>query len=57
MKVTIKYNEPIGNFKAVEHTETFTATSFFESGNLFYFKVDRYNYKTVRKSEIVSIEK
>jgi len=57
MKVVIKYNDPIGNFKAVERTETFTATSYFESGNLFYFKVDRYNYKTVRKSEIVSIEK
>lgn len=57
MKVTIKYNEPIGNFKAVGRTETFTATSFFESGNLIYFKVDRYNYKTVSKSELVSIEK
>jgi hypothetical protein len=57
MKVTIKYNEPIGNFKAVGRTETFTATSFFESGSLIYFKVDRFNYKTVSKSEIVSIEK
>lgn len=57
MKVTIKYNEPIGNFKAVGRTETFAATSFFESGNLIYFKVDRYNYKTVSKSEVVTIEK
>ena len=57
MKVTIKYNEPTGNFKAIGRTETFTATSFFESGNLIYFKVDRYNYKTVSKSEVVRIEK
>lgn len=57
MKVTIKYNEPIGNFKAIGRTETFTATSFFESDNLIYFKLDIFNYKTVSKSEIVSIEK
>lgn len=56
MKVTIKYNYPIGNFKAVERTETFFAESFFESGNLVYFR-NGFNYKTVSKSEVVKIEK
>ena len=29
MKVTVKYNGPIGNFKAIERIETFYAESFF----------------------------
>lgn len=56
MKVTIKYNQPIGNFKAIERTETFFADSYFISGNLYYFK-SGFNYKTVSKSELVKIEK
>ena len=55
MKVTVKYNVPIGNFKAIERTETFFAESSFESGNLVYFR-NGYNYKTVSKSEVVKIE-
>lgn len=55
MKVTIKYNQPIGNFKAIERTETFFADSYFISGNLYYFK-SGFNYKTVSKSEVVKIE-
>jgi len=55
MKVTIKYDDPIGNFKAIERTETFYAESFFESGNLVYFR-NGFNYKTVSKSEVVKIE-
>lgn len=59
MKVTIKYNVPIGNFKAIERTETFHAVSSWEvSGtSLVYFKIDRFNIRTVAKSEIVSIER
>ena len=58
MKVTIKYNQPIGNFKAVEKRETFHAVSCWEvSGtSLVYFKTDRYNVRAVSKSEIISLE-
>lgn len=58
MKVTIRYNEPIGDFRAIERTETFFAQSYWEpeGTSLIYFKTDRYNIKTVAKSEIVSIE-
>ena len=58
MKVTIKYNYPIGNFKAVERTETFHAESKWEvvGTSLIYFKMDRFNIRTVAKSEIVSME-
>lgn len=58
MKVTIKYNIPIGNFRAIERTETFHAVSKWEveGTSLIYFKTDRYNVRTVAKSEIISIE-
>ena len=58
MKVTIKYNQPIGDFKAIEKTETFHAINKWEVAgtSLVYFKVDRFNVKTVAKSEIVKIE-
>ena len=58
MKVTIRYNTSIGNFKALEHTETFYARRYWEEPgtNLVYFQIDRYNYKTVSKNEIVSIQ-
>lgn len=59
MKVTIKYNQPIGDFKAIEKHETFYAISSWEvpGTSLVYFKTDRYNVRTVAKSEIVSIDK
>lgn len=58
MKVKIKYNVPIGDFRAVERTETFHAVSKWEveGTSLIYFKTDRYNVRTVAKSEIVSID-
>lgn len=58
MKVTIKYNVPIGDFRAIERTETFHAVSKWEveGTSLIYFKTDRYNVRTVAKNEIISIE-
>ena len=58
MKITIRYNEPIGNFRAIERTETFHACKMWEvpGTSLVYFKIDRYNIKTVAKSEIINIE-
>lgn len=58
MKVTIKYNDPIGDFRAIERRETFYAVSKWkpEGTSLVYFKTDRFNVRTVAESEIVSIE-
>ena len=58
MKVTIKWNKPIGDFKAIEQRETFHAQSYWKpvGTSLVYFKLDRYNTKVVAESEIVSIE-
>lgn len=58
MKVTIKYNVPIGDFRAIERTETFHAISSWEveGTSLVYFRTDRFNVRSIAKSEIVSIE-
>lgn len=58
MKVTIKYNVPIGDFRAIERRETFHAISSWEvpGTSLIYFKLDRFNVRSVAKSEIVSID-
>lgn len=58
MTVTIKYNVPIGDFRAIERTETFHAISYWEvpGTSLVYFRTDRFNVRSVAKSEIVSIE-
>lgn len=58
MKVTIAYNQPIGDFRAIERRETFYANSFWqpEGSSIVYFRIDRFNVRTVAKSEIVKIE-
>ena len=58
MTVTIKYNEPIGDFKAVERLERFYADSMWKASgtSLIYFKIG-YNIRAVAQNEVVSIEK
>ena len=57
IKVTTKWDKPIGDFKAIEQRETFRAIDYWkpEGTSLVYFRLDRYNVKTVAESEIVSI--
>lgn len=58
VKVTTKWNKPIGDFKAIEQREMFRAIDYWkpEGTSLIYFRLDRYNVRTVAESEIVSIE-
>lgn len=58
IRVTIKWDKPIGDFKAIEQRETFNAYNCWkpEGTSLVYFRLDRFNIRTVAESEIVSIE-
>lgn len=56
MKVYIRETIPIDSYRAIERRETFRALSYFISGNLIYFRKDRFNIRTVAKSEVVKIE-
>lgn len=57
MKVTIRYNVQIGDFKAIERHETFHAISMWkaEGTSLVYFKTDRFNVRAIAESEIVDV--
>ena len=49
----------IDTYKCIDNLKEFRAWSYFTSGisgNLYYFKLDRFNYKTLAKEEIISIE-
>ena len=58
MKVTIQYNQPIGDFKAIQKREIFHAVKMWTvpGTSLIYFKTDRFNVRTVAKENIISIE-
>ena len=56
MKVYIRETIPIDSYRAIERRETFHAISYFISGNLIYFRKDRFNIRTVSKNEVVKIE-
>ena len=49
----------LDRFKCIDNLKEFRAWSYFTggiSGNLYYFKLDRFNYKTLAKEDIISIE-
>lgn len=46
----------IDTYKCIDYKRELKAWSYWQSGNLYYFKLDRFNYKTLGKSEIISIE-
>lgn len=54
-RITIRYNNPIGDFKAIEHRETICGEYAFTQGNLHYFRKDAFNIFTIAKEEIESI--
>ena len=58
MTVTIRYNVPIGSYRAVEKTETFRAVSMWKADgtSLVYFRTNKYNVRAVAASEIISIK-
>ena len=59
LKVIYRDRVFIDTYKCIDNLKEFRAWSYFTSGisgNLYYFKVDRFNYKTLGIEEIISIE-
>ena len=49
----------IDTYKCIDNLKELYTRIYFTSGisgNLYYFKLDRYNYKTLAKEDIISIE-
>lgn len=53
--MTVTYIERVylDRFSCIDRVKTFRALSYFIQGGLYYFKVDRFNYKVVEKDRII----
>ena len=59
LKVIYRDRIFIDTYKCIDYPKELYARSYFTSGisgDLYYFKVDRFNYKTLGKEDIISIE-
>ena len=56
LKVTYRERVFIDTYKCIEFKKEFKAWSYWRSGNLYYFKVDRFNYKVLAVEDTINIE-
>ena len=59
LKVIYRDRIFINKYKCIDNLKELYARNYFTggiSGELYYFKLDRYNYKTLGKEDIISIE-
>ena len=59
LKVTYKERHFISKYKCIDYTKELFAHSYFTggiSGELYYFRLNEFNCKTLSKDEIISIE-
>ena len=59
LKVIYRERVFIDNYKCIDNLKELHAWSYFTggiSGNLYYFKLDRFNYKTLSGEDVISIE-
>lgn len=55
-RIKFKSYIQLDTYKRLETIETAIIYKYFESGNLLYCYLDRYNLKTIAKSDIISLE-
>lgn len=55
-KVKFKSFIQLDTYKRLETIESAIIYRYFESGNLLYCYLDRYNLKAIAKSDIISLE-
>ena len=59
LKVIYRDRIFLDKYKCIDNLKELHARSYFTSGlsgNLYYFKLDRFNYKTLSAEDIISIE-
>ena len=56
VKVIYRERHFIDRFKCIDYKKELKALSYWQSGELYYFRLDRFNCKTLSKEEIISIE-
>ena len=56
LKVIYRERIFINTYKCIEYKKEFKAWSYWQSGGLYYFKVDRFNHKVLSVEDTISIE-
>ena len=59
VKVIYRERQFIDKYKCIDNLKELYARSYFTSGisgNLYYFRLNEFNYKTLGKEDIISIE-
>ena len=59
LKIIYRERQFINKYKCIDNLKELYARSYFTSGilgDLYYFRLNRFNYKTLAKEDIISIE-
>ena len=56
LKVTYRERVFIDHFRCIDYKKELKAWSYWRSGSLYYFKVDRFNYKVIGIEDTINIE-
>ena len=56
LKVIYRERVFIDKYKCLEYKKELKALSYWQSGDLYYFKVDRFNHKVLAIEDTISIE-
>ena len=56
LKITYKERHFISKYRCIDYTKELFAYSYFVAEDLYYFKVDRFNYKVLGIEDTISIE-
>ena len=56
VKVTYRERHFLDKYRCIDYTRELFAHSYWRSGCLYYFKVDRFNYKVLAVEDTISIE-
>ena len=56
LKVTYRERVFIDKHKCIEFKKELRALSYWRSGGLYYFKVDRFNYKVLSVEDTINIK-
>lgn len=56
VKVTYRERHFLDRFRCIDHKKEFKAWSYWQSGGLYYFMVDRFNHKVLAIEDTISIE-
>ena len=56
LKVTYRERIFLDRFRCIDYKKELKALNYWQSGDLYYFKLDRFNYKVLGIEDTISIE-